>query len=164
LPRALIDLIARKSEGNPFFVEEVVRSLRETGAIEASSGRFVLGAAVDRIHVPDTVQDIIAARIDRLADDPKRALQVASVIGREFTRRMLGRLAGTRGDLDGVLRELAAIELIREKDDPRGAGPSASRTGAGRRRVRPLPRGARGGRWAGAAQGVPLRPLLRPEG
>ena len=101
LPRTLVGLIARKAEGNPFFVEEVVRSLRETG--------------VDRIHVPDTVQDVIAARIDRLADDPKRALQVASVIGREFTRRLLGGLAEIRGDLDVVLRELAAIELIREK-------------------------------------------------
>ena len=101
LPRTLVGLIAMKAEGNPFFVEEVVRSLRETG--------------VDRIHVPDTVQDVIAARIDRLADDPKRALQVASVIGREFTRRLLGGLSEIRGDLDVVLRELAAIELIREK-------------------------------------------------
>jgi class 3 adenylate cyclase/tetratricopeptide (TPR) repeat protein len=115
LPRALVELIAQKAEGNPFFVEEVVRSLRETGAIEPSGGRLVLAGPVDQIHVPDTVQDVIAARIDRLADDPKRALQVASVIGREFTRRLLGRLSEIRGDPDAVLRELAAIELIREK-------------------------------------------------
>ena len=115
LPRALIELIARKAEGNPFFVEEVVRSLRETGAIEPSDGRFVLAGPVDRIHVPDTVQDVIAARIDRLPEEPKHVLQVASVIGREFTRRLLGRLSEIRGELDAVLRELAAIELIREK-------------------------------------------------
>src|SRR4029077_10947095 len=89
LPRALVELIAQKAEGNPFFVEEMVRSLRETAVIEPSSGRFVLAAPVDQIHVPDTVQDVIAARIDRLADEPKRALQVASVIGREVRRRVL---------------------------------------------------------------------------
>ena len=115
LPRSLTELIAQKAEGNPFFVEEIVRSLRETGAVEATNGRFVLAAPVDRIHVPDTVQDVIAARIDRLADEPKRALQMASVIGREFTRRLLGRLPEIRGELDAVLRELTAIELIREK-------------------------------------------------
>ncbi len=96
-------------------MEEVVRSLRETGAVEPSDGRLVLVAPVDQIHVPDTIQDVIAARIDRLADEPKRALQVASVIGREFTRRLLGRLSEIRGEPDAVLRELAAIELIREK-------------------------------------------------
>src|SRR5262249_51841914 len=115
LPPGLIALIAGKAEGNPFFVEEVVRSLRETGAVRPANGRFVLAAPVDQIHVPDTIQDVIAARIDRLTDEPKRALQVASVIGREFTRRLVGRLSAIRGELDGVLRELAAIELIREK-------------------------------------------------
>jgi tetratricopeptide (TPR) repeat protein len=115
LPRTLIELIALKAEGNPFFVEEVVRSLRETGAIEPSNGRFVLATPVDQIHVPDTVQDVLAARIDRLAEGPKRALQVASVIGREFTRRLVGRLSEISGELDAALRELVATELIREK-------------------------------------------------
>src|SRR6185295_19016230 len=78
LPRTLLELVALKAEGNPLFVEEVVRSLRETGSIEPSSGRFVLTSPIDQIHVPDTVQDVLAARIDRLADEPKRALQVAS--------------------------------------------------------------------------------------
>jgi class 3 adenylate cyclase/tetratricopeptide (TPR) repeat protein len=115
LPPALTALIAGKAEGNPFFVEEVVRSLRETGAVRLADGRPVLAVPVDQIHVPDTVQDVIAARIDRLPEEPKRALQVASVIGREFTRRLLGRLAEVRAGADAVLRDLAAIELIREK-------------------------------------------------
>jgi class 3 adenylate cyclase/tetratricopeptide (TPR) repeat protein len=115
LPPALIALIAAKAEGNPFFVEEVVRSLRETGAVRRADGRLVLTAPIDQIHVPGTVQDVIAARIDRLAEEPKRALQVASVIGREFTRRLLGRLSEREAGPDAALRQLAAIELIREK-------------------------------------------------
>ena len=115
LPPGLVALISSKAEGNPFFVEEVVRSLRETGAVNPADGRQVLVVPVDQIHVPDTIQDVVAARIDRLTDELKRALQVASVIGREFTRRLLGRLSGIRGELDAVLRDLAAIELIREK-------------------------------------------------
>jgi class 3 adenylate cyclase/tetratricopeptide (TPR) repeat protein len=115
LPTGLVELISLKTEGNPLFVEEVVRSLRETGAVKSAGGRHVLVAPVDQIHVPDTIQGLVAARIDRLTDEPKRVLQVASVIGREFTRRLLGRLGQIRGEPDAVLRELAAIELIREK-------------------------------------------------
>ena len=86
-----------KAEGNPFFIEEVVRSLREIGAIRRIDGRLRAGRPVDEILVPDTIQDVIIARIDRLDEAPKRALQLASVIGREFTRRLLERLAEIRG-------------------------------------------------------------------
>src|SRR5262249_3255880 len=114
-PPALTALITAKTEGNPFFVEEVVRSLRETGVVKAADGRNVLVGPVDRIHVHATIQDGIAARIDRLGDEPKRTLQLASVIGRDFTRRLLERLSEHRSEPDPALRELVAIELIREK-------------------------------------------------
>ncbi|HXJ78413.1 MAG TPA: adenylate/guanylate cyclase domain-containing protein [Candidatus Methylomirabilis sp.] len=115
LPPELTALIAVKAEGNPFFVEEVVRSLRETGAVQPADGGHVLVAPADQLQVPDTIQDLIAARIDRLADEPKRALQVASVIGREFTRRLFQRLTEIRAEADAALRELVVVELIREK-------------------------------------------------
>src|SRR5262245_7997535 len=114
-PPALMSLIATKTEGNPFFVEEVVRSLREAGAVSMADGRHVFAGSVDQIHVPDTIQDVIAARIDRLGEEPKRALQMASVIGRDFTRRLLGQLSARDVEPDAALRELISIELIREK-------------------------------------------------
>jgi predicted ATPase len=115
LPPELTALIAAKAEGNPFFVEEMVRSLRETGAAQPSEGSYVLVAPVDQIRIPDTIQDLLAARVDRLADEPKRVLQAASVIGREFTRRLFGRLPENRAAPDAALRVLVAGELIREK-------------------------------------------------
>jgi class 3 adenylate cyclase/tetratricopeptide (TPR) repeat protein len=115
LPAGLSTLVARKAEGNPFFVEEVIKSLQETGAIRKSGDRYVLAKRLDEIIVPDTIQDVITARIDRLPEAPKKTLQLASVIGREFTRRLVDRLAEIRGRTEEFLRELKAIELIYEK-------------------------------------------------
>ena len=115
LPDELQSLIVRKAEGNPFFVEEVVKSLQEVGAIRREGNRYVLTKRLDEVVIPDTIQDVIMARIDRLADAPKKTLQLASVIGREFTRRLLDRIADLRGRTEDFLRELKAIELIYEK-------------------------------------------------
>ncbi|MGH8069087.1 MAG: adenylate/guanylate cyclase domain-containing protein [Candidatus Entotheonellia bacterium] len=115
LPEELKALIVRKAEGNPFFVEEVVKSLQEVGALRRTEGSYVLAKRLEEIVVPDTIQDVIMARIDRLEEAPKRTLQLASVIGREFTRRLLDRLAEIRAQTEEFLRELKAIELIYEK-------------------------------------------------
>jgi tetratricopeptide (TPR) repeat protein len=115
LPDDLKTLIVRKAEGNPFFVEEVVKSLLEVGALQRAEGGYVLAKRLDEIFVPDTIQDVIMARIDRLQEAPKRTLQLASVIGREFTPRLLERIADIRLRTEEWLRELKAIELIYEK-------------------------------------------------
>ncbi|MBI3454687.1 MAG: AAA family ATPase [Candidatus Rokubacteria bacterium] len=115
LPEDLQALIVRKAEGNPFFVEEVIKSLQEVGALRRSGDRYVLAERLDGIVVPDTVQDVVMARIDRLAEAPKRVLQHASVIGREFTRRLLDRIAERPERTEDALRELKALELIYEK-------------------------------------------------
>jgi class 3 adenylate cyclase len=91
LPKALQRLIIQKSEGNPFFVEEVVKSLREMGAMRREGDHYVLARPLDETAVPDTIQDVLMARIDRLEEAPKKTLQLAAVIGREFTCRLLDR-------------------------------------------------------------------------
>jgi predicted ATPase len=91
LPDELVRLVARKAEGNPFFLEEIGRTLLETGAVRASTGHLTLARPAATIVVPDRVQDVIAARIDRLAEDQKRTVQVASVIGRDSVACKLGR-------------------------------------------------------------------------
>jgi class 3 adenylate cyclase/tetratricopeptide (TPR) repeat protein len=114
-PQELNTLIVRKAEGNPFFVEEIVKSLQEVGAIRQAGDHYVLAKRLDEIFVPDTIQDVIMARIDRLAEAPKKTLQLASVIGREFTRRLVDRLGEIHERTEEFLRDLKAIELIYEK-------------------------------------------------
>jgi class 3 adenylate cyclase/tetratricopeptide (TPR) repeat protein len=115
LPKELRALIRRKAEGNPFFVEELITALSETGAIRPEGTTWVLGRPLDQIAVPDTIQDVLMSRIDRLENEPRQALQLAAVIGREFTQRLLDRIAEIRAGTTTVLRELQAIELIYEK-------------------------------------------------
>jgi tetratricopeptide (TPR) repeat protein len=115
LPDALRGLVSGKAEGNPFYVEELVKSLEEGGALRRVGTGYELARAVGEIAIPGTIQDVIAARIDRLAEAPKRTLQLAAVIGREFTRRLVDRLGEIRERTDGLLRELTALELIHER-------------------------------------------------
>jgi class 3 adenylate cyclase/tetratricopeptide (TPR) repeat protein len=115
LPDALRSVIGAKAEGNPFYVEELVKSLEESGAIRRVEGRLALTQPLTALAVPGSIQDVIAARIDRLAEAPKRTLQLAAVIGREFTRRLVDRLAEIRERSDDFLRELTALELIFER-------------------------------------------------
>ena len=115
LPDDLQALIVRKADGNPFFVEEMIKSLGEAGSIRRVGGGYVLTKRLEEVLVPDTIQGVIAARVDRLAEAPKRVLQVASVIGREFSRRLLDRIADLRESTETLLRELIALELVHEK-------------------------------------------------
>ena len=112
-PGQLQQLIASKAEGNPFFIEELVKSLLETGALRAENGRCVLepGGA----QVPDTVQNVLMSRIDRLPEPAKKTLQLASVIGREFQIPLLETLADLHDPLQESLQQLKNAELIYER-------------------------------------------------
>lgn len=115
LPEALSRLVLDRAEGNPLFVEEIVRSLVESGAIVREDGRWRLKAPVDEIAVPDTLQGVLMARIDRLAEDTRRVLQLAAVIGRIFPARLLAAISDMDKDLERHLDTLQRLELIRER-------------------------------------------------
>jgi len=83
------ELILRKSEGNPFYVEEVIRMLIDQGAIIKENGDWVAGENLEHIEIPDNLQGLLLARIDRLPEDVKHTLRVASVIGRQFPVKVL---------------------------------------------------------------------------
>lgn len=89
LPTAVRELILAKAEGNPFFVEEIIRSLIESAILERQADRWVAAGDIGEIEIPDTLEGVILARIDRLPPESKRTLQMASVIGRTFQRRVL---------------------------------------------------------------------------
>lgn len=92
LPESIRSLILKKAEGNPFFVEEVIRMLIDRGAIYKQGNSWAAGKEISTIEIPDNLQGLLLARIDRLPDDVKRTLRVASVIaviGRQFSVRVL---------------------------------------------------------------------------
>lgn len=97
LPDRVRDLILARAEGNPFFVEEVVRMLIERGVIERREDRWVATAEVAAVEIPETLHGLLLARIDQLPDAAKRSLRVASVIGRQFPVRVLERVLSEAG-------------------------------------------------------------------
>jgi class 3 adenylate cyclase/tetratricopeptide (TPR) repeat protein len=100
--------IHERTRGNPFFIEEIVRELAESGYLEGERGGYRLARPIEDAGVPVTVQAVLAARIDRLSPDAKQLLQVASVLGKEVSGEAL-RMAA---DLDGGSMEEALHELI----------------------------------------------------
>jgi tetratricopeptide (TPR) repeat protein len=111
----LRELILGRAGGNPLFVEELTQSLLENGTIQRKDHQYVLTRAASEIQVPDTIQGIIAARIDRMEDSLKRIMQVASVIGRDFAYRILQTITGMRDELKSYLLNLQDLEFIYEK-------------------------------------------------
>lgn len=111
----LKELILNRAAGNPLFMEEFTHTLLENGSIEKRDNRFVLSRKMDDIQVPDTIQGIIAARLDRLEENLKRTMQVASVIGRDFAFRILKTITGMQQELRSYLLNLQGLELIYEK-------------------------------------------------
>jgi adenylate cyclase len=94
----LEELIHERTAGNPFFVEEIVRELAETGRLQGERGAYRLAGPIEDAGVPAGVQAVLAARIDRLDPDAKLLLQVASVVGKEFGAPALHMTAGLPAD------------------------------------------------------------------
>jgi len=101
--------------GNPFFLEETVRTLVETQALAGKRGQYRLTQSVQAIQVPPTVQAMLAARIDRLPPEDKRLLQVASIVGKDVPFALLRAIADLPDDaLDGGLSRLQTAEFLYE--------------------------------------------------
>jgi class 3 adenylate cyclase/tetratricopeptide (TPR) repeat protein len=117
LPAALREQILRRTEGNPFFIEEVIRSLVTEGVLvrSARDESWQVVKQVEHVNLPDTVQGLILARIDRLDEEVKQALKLASVIGRSFFNRVLEVISSTPQALEASVAELEHAELIRER-------------------------------------------------
>jgi class 3 adenylate cyclase/tetratricopeptide (TPR) repeat protein len=108
-------LLIERTEGNPFFVEESVRTLVEGGVLTGERGSYRLVRPFESTHVPATVQAVLAARIDRLAPEDKRLLQSAAVIGKDVPYPLLRALVEPREDaLRQALARLQAAEFLYE--------------------------------------------------
>jgi class 3 adenylate cyclase/tetratricopeptide (TPR) repeat protein len=111
----LRELILNRAAGNPLYMEEFTHTLLENNAIQCMGQKCVLIKNASEIQVPDTIQGIIAARMDRLEDDLKKTMQVASVIGRDFAFRILETITEMREELKSYLLNLQGLEFIYEK-------------------------------------------------
>ena len=111
----LSELILNRAAGNPLFMEEFTHTLLENGSIQKKDHEYILTRKASDIQVPDTIQGIIAARMDRLEENMKRTMQVASVIGRDFAFRILQTITGMREELKSYLINLQGLEFIYEK-------------------------------------------------
>ncbi len=117
LPPALAHLVSR-AEGNPFYIEEIIRSLIDQGIVVPQNGGWRLDREIDLRVVPDSLQGLIMARIDQLLEEARRTLQLAAIIGRTFTHDLLAWLssaAALMAHLDVNLATLQRTELIRER-------------------------------------------------
>jgi class 3 adenylate cyclase/tetratricopeptide (TPR) repeat protein len=111
----LRDFVISRAGGNPLFIEELTYALEEKQYIKKADDGHTLAKQVSEIQVPDTVQGIIAARIDRLEEDLKRTMQVASVIGREFSFSILDSITGVKEHLKKHLQGLQGLEFVYEE-------------------------------------------------
>ncbi len=126
LIRALLDIddlpdhvrrqILTRAEGNPFFLEEIIRQLIDSGIVSHEGGRWRAAEGAGAVVIPDTVQGVLAARIDLLDPPHKRVLQAAAVVGRTFWPGPVARLLnGEAKDMDLALAELEDRDLVRSR-------------------------------------------------
>jgi class 3 adenylate cyclase/tetratricopeptide (TPR) repeat protein len=111
-PPAELAALIERTQGNPFFVEEVVRGLVESHALARDGGGWRLTRALDESAVPDSIEGVITARLDRLEDRSREVLQVAAVVGRRFPYPVLSGVVARREGLLDRLQQLSEAELI----------------------------------------------------
>jgi ABC-type oligopeptide transport system substrate-binding subunit/class 3 adenylate cyclase len=115
LPEDVQRTIMERSEGNPLYLEEVVRHLLEQALIVQDDDGWRATEALREMSIPDTLQGVLLARIDRLEEDVRRTLQLASVIGKSFLYRILETISEAETQLDAHLSQLQRVDLVREK-------------------------------------------------
>ena len=115
LQLSIIDQIVERAGGNPFYIEEVVRSFIDEGAVVLKDGVFEMSEKINSMLIPYTINDVIMARIDRLEKQTRNLVKLASVIGRSFFYRILSEVAKDNKDLDNKLLYLKKIQLIQDR-------------------------------------------------
>ncbi|MBT4512643.1 MAG: AAA family ATPase, partial [Chloroflexi bacterium] len=107
--------IADKTEGNSFFIEEIVAELLDRGEIVKSGEGYICTRPIDKLNIPNTIQGVLAGRMDRLSEDLKQTMQVASVIGRDFAFKLLKSIMSLGDELRSHLTNLVGLEILYEK-------------------------------------------------
>ncbi|OGU68170.1 MAG: hypothetical protein A3C56_00990 [Ignavibacteria bacterium RIFCSPHIGHO2_02_FULL_56_12] len=119
VPESLAHLIEQRSEGNPFFIEEIIKTLLGKKIIKVGKNTLHIMSEDLESGVPETLQGVILARIDQLEERIREVLLDASVIGREFSRPVLEQIVQKKTDVRGELKKLESLELVFEKEEAR---------------------------------------------
>ncbi len=112
IPDELRKFARERAGGNPFFLEEIVNSLMDSGVLVAAEKGWSLTREITGEDIPSTVQGVVSARIDRLGKETRRVLQEAAICGRTFSCEILRRISSQRDQLDLHLDELESLGLI----------------------------------------------------
>ncbi len=112
---ALVERIAERAGGNPFFVEQIVQTLAADGTLEGTRGAFRVAAPITELGMPRRVGDMVAARMDRLPADPRSVLQAAAVSGMDVPEPLLSAVAGVPPEsLSSALVDLQCLDFLYE--------------------------------------------------
>ena len=113
--RLLARVVQQETDGNPFFIGETLRHLRESGAVVERDGRWVSQASVLEVGIPEGVRDVVGRRVDRLSDAASTALATAAVVGRDFDLATVSIACGLdEDDVVAALEEAVAARLVQE--------------------------------------------------
>jgi class 3 adenylate cyclase/tetratricopeptide (TPR) repeat protein len=112
IPQELLRFIQENVGGNPFYLEEVINALIESGTLSSDNGNWSLSRPISQTDMPSTIHGIIAARLDHLENEAKRILQEASVIGRAFLYEILKRCTQLKDQLDKQITVLEHLDLV----------------------------------------------------
>jgi len=116
IDRDLEELILAKTEGVPFFIEELIKSLKDLKAIERKDNKYGLAKDIQDVTIPSTIQDMIIARVDTLSEEAKELLQIGSVIEREFSYELIKQVTQlSEKQLLANLSVLKDAELLYER-------------------------------------------------
>jgi tetratricopeptide (TPR) repeat protein len=118
LPGETQEQIVTKAEGNPYYLEEIIRSLIREGVLtQDEAGDWHLARDIEELDLPDTLRGLLSAQIDDLSMAERHVLQVAALIGDVFWRKVLDALVGKEVDLDACLTALQRARLVRERGE-----------------------------------------------
>ena len=115
LPQQVSAMINQRVEGNPLFIEEVIRSMVDEGTVILDKGTVRVTARITSILIPQTIQEVLMTRIDKLDEETRSVVKLASVIGRHFFSRVIREVVSEEVDINNILNYLLKIQLIRER-------------------------------------------------
>ena len=114
VPEYVSTLLLERTEGNPFFLEELVTSLVEAKLLDVHEGQLTIHGTINQASVPNTVQAVLRSRIERLSIEERSILQAASVVGRTFTRQLLTHIVSNQDNLDNHLDAIRKLGLFQQ--------------------------------------------------
>jgi len=115
IPPDLKTLVQSKAEGNPFYLEELINSLIESGMLSRDNGNWRITKPIAEADISSSIHGLISGRIDHLENDSKRILQEASVIGRTFLYEILKKISELKDQIDGEMNVLERLDLLRTR-------------------------------------------------